>query len=71
MRWAWLAILIAIPLILVINFIDASSSREPLPWKDIPYAIGIGIWATGILWLARRWFNFMAGSDLCKWREKP
>jgi hypothetical protein len=70
MRWIWLAILMAAPVVLIINFVDASSSSDPLPWMDIPLAIGIVLGGTGLMWLARRWFNFMIGHEACMWRGK-
>ena len=68
MRWSWLASLIALSVIVLINFGYAYSNGEPLPWSDVAAALGIAIFGTGIVWVARRWFNFVAGSEVCKWR---
>ncbi|GAA4711775.1 hypothetical protein H9L13_02685 [Sphingomonas lutea] len=69
MRWTWVIFVIAAPVLVGMNFITAASDGDPLPWMDIPMAVGIVAWGTAIMWLARRWFNFMAGSEVCRWRR--
>ena len=59
MRWSWIALLIALPVILIINVVSAYSAGQPIPWLDVLGGIGIGLWASLIMWLSRRWFNFM------------
>jgi hypothetical protein len=63
----WLATLALGPVIVIANFIHASSASQPLPWNQIPLAIGIMLFGTDIIWLSRRWFNFMSGEEICKW----
>jgi hypothetical protein len=70
MRLFWIVFLVLLPLIAIINFVDASARGEPLPWVQIPVAVGMALWCTGILWISRRWFNWMAGEEICHWRQR-
>ena len=68
MRWIWIACLVVALIVVITDFVDAISKDDPLPWIAIAAAIGFTLWGTGIMWLARRWFNFMLGSEVCTWR---
>jgi hypothetical protein len=39
-----------------------------VPWLDIVGCIGMIFGTAIILWLCRHWCNFLAGSEVCKWR---
>jgi hypothetical protein len=70
MRWTYIVMLVFIVAIVAHNFVVASSLDEPVPWIDLIAGIGFMLIATAFLWSSRRWFNFIAGEELCRWRAK-
>jgi hypothetical protein len=45
----------------------AHAAGEPFPLQDIMIVIGIWAAAFAMMWLSRRFFNFLAGEDVCHW----
>jgi hypothetical protein len=68
MRWIWVVMVLFTLVVVVHNFIV--SSDDALPWVDLIFGCGFILVATAFLWVSRRWFNFIAGSDACKWRDE-
>ena len=70
MRRTWIASFFVAVAILAINFSHASASGAPLPWNEVALAAALVLFGTLIVGVARRWFNAIAGCEICRWRSR-
>jgi hypothetical protein len=64
----WITILILAPAIAIQILVSALKRGQPVPWREVAGAIAMMPAGTTIVWLMRRWFNFVAGTEIAKWR---
>ncbi|MEB3414523.1 hypothetical protein VCJ71_00445 [Alteriqipengyuania sp. WL0013] len=63
-----LAWLILLPLHGISKFTNAAQRNEPWPWELLLYLSLMMLFGVLLVSGLRRWFNFLAGEEVCKWR---